>query len=211
MEIALSPGDPRRVMPQIPGTCHSVLDIGCGAGQTLAAANLALEVLAVGVELDPDAIEVGKELAPAVQFICASGDSLPFQSKSFDFVFSRVALPYMNIPVALGEMARVLTPGGGLWLLLHPTKMAFEDLANALRSLNPKASLFRFYVVLNGLFFHFTGETIRWPFSGRGHESFQTDRGIHKALQARGFVNIKIQDGEHFIVTAQKVATGSTG
>src|SRR5207245_7299416 len=45
---------------------------------------------------------------------------LPFREASFDFVFSRVALPYMHIPKAASEMGRVLKPGGGLWCLLHP-------------------------------------------------------------------------------------------
>ena len=58
-------------------------------------------------------IEVGHRLAPPnIRLVCAAGENLPFADERFDLVFSRVALPYMDINRALREIARVLKRGG---------------------------------------------------------------------------------------------------
>src|SRR5207245_11078047 len=78
---------------------------------------------------------------------------LPFREASFDFVFSRVALPYMHIPKAASEMGRVLKPGGGLWCLLHPlSRFSLRD-----TMISPKQILFQSYVLANTALFHLWG------------------------------------------------------
>src|SRR5580700_9282459 len=122
LEVARSANDPRRAMPVIPEGCARVLDVGCGAGQTLLASDLR-GARAFGIDYDHDPLRLGKGMAGHVEFVRASGERLPFADGCFDFVISRVALPYMRVAVAVAEIARVLKPGGGIWFTLHPVGM----------------------------------------------------------------------------------------
>ena len=105
LEIALSPDDARRALPVIPDGCARVLDVGCGAGQTLIASDLK-GARGFGIDYDYSPLKGGKERNGHIEFVQASGESLPFADASLDFVISRVALPYMRIPVAAAEIAR---------------------------------------------------------------------------------------------------------
>ena len=53
LAIANDPSDPRRNMPHLEETDRRILDVGCGAGQTLIASAPVAEVLAVGVDFRP--------------------------------------------------------------------------------------------------------------------------------------------------------------
>jgi SAM-dependent methyltransferase len=88
-------------------TLRRVLDVGCGSGQTLVALELQPIVQAVWIDLDNEAIRLGKALDSSLQLVCGSGEVL---RSIVGFVFSRVDLPYTNIPIARQEMARVITP-----------------------------------------------------------------------------------------------------
>lgn len=46
-------------------------------------------------------------------------EALPFADDSFHLVISQYGLEYADLPQALGEVARVLSPGGRLRLLMH--------------------------------------------------------------------------------------------
>ena len=97
-----------------------------------------------------------------------------------------VALPYMNIQKTLAEIHRILVPGGDLSLSLHlPSFTIAELLHNAIP--RPVPTLFRLYVMSNGLLFHYTGRNVGF-LKGRP-ESFQTERGMRIALGRAGFVN----------------------
>jgi SAM-dependent methyltransferase len=132
---------------------------------------------------------------------------LPFEDEGFDRVVSAVALPYMNIQKTLAEIHRVLVPGGGLSLSLHlPSFTIAELLHNAIPK--PVPTLFRLYVMANGLVFHCTGRTVGFV-AGRRTESFQTERGMRVALNRAGFVNLSFSRatgpvGETLIVEARK-------
>jgi SAM-dependent methyltransferase len=202
LAIARSPNDPRRILPTIPASARRVLDVGCGAGQSLIALGLAPTTTAVGIDLDPNALALGATWTSDVRLVCGSGDSLPFADDSFDFVFSRVALPYMHVPTALREIRRVLAPGGEMWLGLHGPGIVFSQLADALRGGHAKSALFQTYAAVNGVLSHFTGRLLRWPVGGR-YESFQTRRVIPR-LQPAGFTDIQTEPGPHFILRARK-------
>jgi cyclopropane fatty-acyl-phospholipid synthase-like methyltransferase len=49
---ATNPDDRRRIMPLILESYGRILDVGCGAGQTMIASNLAAGVEAIGVDLN---------------------------------------------------------------------------------------------------------------------------------------------------------------
>ena len=59
LSIATDPNDSRRVMPRVESRHRRILDIGCGAGQTLIGSNLSDNVMAVGVDVDHAALALG--------------------------------------------------------------------------------------------------------------------------------------------------------
>ena len=172
-----------------------ILDVGCGAGQTLISA--CPEIPGVGIDVDLAALKLGKSLVQRALFACAAAERLPFPNASFDFVISRVALPYTFLAYSLPEIRRVLTPGGRLWAVLHPISVPWQEARRG----NIKSYLYFSYVLMNSLLFHFAQRQV--GFRGHGCESFQTRHGMQKALAAAGFDEISFQTGMPFVVNAR--------
>jgi len=196
LRIALDGANPLRAVPDT-RNAESVLDIGCGAGQTLAA--IGNHKRRVGVDVDLDALQFGSAgtATSGIHLAAAKGERLPFADGTFDFVYSRVALPYMHIPAALAEMHRVLRPGGRLWLTLHTIAIPSAQFRRG----NLKGRIYAAYTVLNGLCFHVSGRTI--PFLSGLCESIQTERGMRIALSRANFSHLEFhQTTHHFTVTA---------
>ena len=203
LQIAADPVDRRRVMPAIRGEHRRIVDVGCGAGQTLIASRLPADVTAVGVDCDPRALSLGRLLHPRLALIRARGESLPLPSRFFDLAISRVALPYMRTGAALAEMARVLRPGGDLWIALHPFSLVWHELQASVKRGRWGVALQRAYALANGAALHLTGREL--PLAWRGkHHSFQTEARIVRTLQSLGFENIRIEKGRFFVVTATR-------
>lgn len=203
LAIALDPSNPARAMPRILSKYRRILDVGCGMGQSLLASQLPSEVEAYGVDCDMEAIEVGHRLAPPnIKLVCAEGEKLPFEDKCFDLVFSRVALPYMEINKALWEISRVLKPGGNVWLALHPASMVLSEANESARSSNLKGVLLSSYILLNGALFNCFG--IQFSFLGH-KETFQTLGGIARAMKRVGLTCFPMKTSRHFVVQGQKV------
>lgn len=115
------------------------LDIGCGPGSITA--SLARAVGADGLALGVDVSEpmlaraVRIDAGPQVGFLRADAQRLPLRDDTVDAVISIAALQLIPDPVAaLGEMGRVLKPGGRL-VLMVPT----AGVASRLWRLLPKA------------------------------------------------------------------------
>jgi ubiquinone/menaquinone biosynthesis C-methylase UbiE len=206
LEIAVSANDPRMVNPTLPDHFASILDVGCGIGQGLFACQLKREVFACGVDIDEAAVCHAKRVAPLHHFVCAQAERLPLSNASFDVVISRVTLPYVHIPTALKEIARVTKDDGEVWFTLHPWQMARSHLFRAIRAGNLKNTLFRIYVIVNGICFHFLGKQFRYPLRRRRCESFQTVRGMTLAMRRVGFEQVGVQLGCFLIATAVKVS-----
>ncbi|MEO5924514.1 MAG: class I SAM-dependent methyltransferase [Bryobacteraceae bacterium] len=200
LALARASRSPERLVPEIPPGAQRVLDIGCGAGQTLLACRDQIPT-AFGADLDFDALLLGRRLQVPAALMQASGEQLPLRSASFDFVFSRVALPYMNISAALIEVARVVRPGGGVWFTLHPLSMLSWKQALS----HPRRFVFELYRLWNTAALHFGHAQIRYPLRRSRTESYQTVSGIEKVLTRTGFENIAIRkSGTHFVVQAQR-------
>jgi ubiquinone/menaquinone biosynthesis C-methylase UbiE len=204
LRIAQDASAPGHLLPPIPSTCKAILDIGCGAGQTLIASSLPLEVLACGVDPDTRALALGRALTDRVCFASATGEYLPFTDGTFDMVFSRVALPYMNIPAALAEISRVLRRGGHVWLSLHPPAFAFRTMSHAIRAGSLRRFVFPLYTLVNALSLHVANRQLLWPFGRRRYESVQTAAGMKRALQRAGFKDIRIQRDRFFVASARR-------
>lgn len=207
LQIASDPADTRRVMPRIGQEVERVLDVGCGAGQTLIASSLAQHVTAIGIDRDLEALRLGRRLDPRIPFICCRGERLPIADASFDMAIARVSLPYMDGRIALAEMTRVLRPGGTLWLVLHPLSQVLRELVAAVDRLDLRAALHRLYVLANGAASHWLDREFASPFGGK-RESFQTPRRVCARLAALGFEAIEARDAPFFVVTARKPHAG---
>ena len=87
------------------------LDVGCGAGlSTAALAPLARHV--IGLEAAPAMLTHCRTVAPRARFVIGAAERLPFGAGTFDLVTAAGALNYADLPPALAEIARVLTPDG---------------------------------------------------------------------------------------------------
>ena len=197
LEIALNPSDRRNVLPPQINHGSRVLDVGCGAGQTLIAS--CLDCSCFGVDIDMDALKVGGRLTQAARFACADAEKLPFADNSFDWVLARVSLPFTNIARSLSEIYRVLRPGGCLWAVMQRPSLPFRT--GKLRELRFYA--LAPYLLLNSVLFNCTGRSI--PFIDRRYRGYQTWRGMEKALARAGFKNIELTAKIHLVVIATKM------
>jgi ubiquinone/menaquinone biosynthesis C-methylase UbiE len=168
-----------------------VLDLGCGSGRDLSPWDVTDSDKVTGVDIDDSRLAAAKLRFPGRSYMQGAGERLPLDDESFDRAVCILALPYMNIQKALAEIHRILVPGGGLLLRLHPPSFTIAELHSAIP--NPFPTLFRLYVIANGLLFHCTGTTVGLP-NGRT-ESFQTERGMRAALNRAGFVDPSFSRG----------------
>lgn len=91
----------------------SVLDVGCGSGADSAALGSAgAEV--IGIDLTAAQL---RDRPPATIVVAGDGRALPFPSGSFDAVVCSNVLEHTPNPEdLLCEMARVVRPGGWMWV-----------------------------------------------------------------------------------------------
>lgn len=100
-----------------------VLDIGTGPGYLALAASRRVgpKGLAVGIDASPEMIERARERAmrrrSSAEYRVAAAESLPFDDGTFDVVVNRLVFHHLVgdlKELALGEIGRVLKPGGRL-------------------------------------------------------------------------------------------------
>lgn len=95
----------------------SVLDVATGGGSFLVqmGAHLIAPAKMIGIDLNAKAIEAANEnyQDKGYEFVCMNGQSLDFESESFDIVGMSNSLHHFEQPeMILAEMCRVLKPGG---------------------------------------------------------------------------------------------------
>ena len=203
--IAKTAGHPQRILPPVMKEDRTVLDLGCGAGQILMSTKFEPGTTVIGLDVDESALSLGRQLDKTICFVCARAESLPFQTGYFDFVFARVALPYMHVHQSLSEIWRVLKTGGMVWLVLHPYPMVLKEAITALSRLQIKRVLVCLYVLANGIALNSLGKEFHLPFRKDYYESFQTIKGIRKLLRKTGFDEIHAEQNSFFVATAKKV------
>ncbi len=95
-----------------------VLDLGCGTGRNLPLYGAGARVFG----LDPchASLLKARRRAPGVPLVRARAESLPFRDSAFDTVVSALVFCSVgDVPRGLGEVRRVLGPGGVLRMLEH--------------------------------------------------------------------------------------------
>ena len=182
-----------------------VLDLGCGSGRESDRWGVPKSDEVIGLDINENRVAVARERFPQRTYLRATGESLPFANESFDRVVSSLALPYMNIQQVLAEVHRVLVQGGSVSLSLHLPSFTLAELIHYAMP-GAKATLFRLYVMANGIWFHCSGRTI--SLLGKT-ESFQTERGMKIALTRAGFSHLSFgrapaRGGETLLVEARK-------
>jgi SAM-dependent methyltransferase len=195
LEILLDPSHPAHILPPARPATNMVIEIGCGAGQTLIAAYR--DQVTYGLDIDPAALRLGRSLTQNVRSVCGKAKALPYRDQQFDMVVARASVPYFNIRASLQEIRRVLRPGGMVWMTLHTIAIPWKSAKTG----NYKGKLFFAYICVNSILFHLCQR--QFPLLGR-YESFQTEGGITRALRRFGFVDICVTRGRHFVVTAIK-------
>ena len=202
--------DGNRTWPIIPTHLGRVLDLGCGNGDALSEQQTEGRALLVGLDVDAGRTTLASQSGMRASFCCGSGDALPFADASFDAVFSRVALPYMNIPKALSEVYRVLRPEGEVWLSFHRFGFGWSRLLNSLAHLRLQDALFRGYVIANGVWFECAGRNFAWPLNRKRYESVQSESGILRALARAGFQSCAITQKRPLVLVGNKPAQTGT-
>ncbi len=123
-------GDILRVAQLQPG--ETVLDVGCGTGSLLieAARQMGSGERMHGVEPSPEMLAHARRKAkPFIaesNLVQGSGDHIPFPDVSFDVVFCTMVLHHLPAAMqvaAIGEMCRVVRPGGRMIIVdLQPPR-----------------------------------------------------------------------------------------
>ncbi len=100
------------------GARGRTLEVGCGTGRNLALYPEGVRLFAC--EPAGDALARARKRAPTALLVRASAEALPFRPGAFETVVS--SLVFCSVPDAkrgLGEVKRVLAPGGRLRMMEH--------------------------------------------------------------------------------------------
>ena len=205
LSIVENSSDPRRNLPKGVVAGWRVLDVGCGIGQSLMASEF-LDCERHGIDIDADAIAAGSEMFPELYLRAAQAENIPHNDQSFDLVFSRVAIPYTNIPRALREIFRVVKPGGRVWISLHPWSMEKEEIVKAIKTRSAKRLIDRIYVMINSMCLAIATRCFARPWSGK-FESFQLPSRMQHLVRRTGFEEVGILNDRFFTLVGKKSAS----
>lgn len=98
-------------LPRLEG--KAVLSVGCGAGHDSAELKKRGVARSVGIDISKELIKIAKTEHPECEFSVMDMQRLSFEDATFDFVYSSLAMHYLDKwEVALAEIYRVLKPGG---------------------------------------------------------------------------------------------------
>ncbi|OHB75302.1 MAG: hypothetical protein A2Z34_09610 [Planctomycetes bacterium RBG_16_59_8] len=152
----------------LPSSGGSLLDIGCGNGESLALMGVPGKFTKVcGVDISGEAIAAARAKGIDAAVIDLNGASLPFESGSFDCVTILAVLEHLFDPHhVLREIRRVLKEGGTL-VINVPNAASFS---NRLRILFGRAPVTSYDPGWDG-----------------GHLHYFTPRDLKKALREHGF------------------------
>jgi ubiquinone/menaquinone biosynthesis C-methylase UbiE len=96
-----------------------VLDVGCGTGRWLRRYQ-GIGFLPTGVDATSGMLRLARQHGTAVPLVAAEAHHLPFANAEFDSVSDITVVQHIPVslqPQAIGEMMRVLKPGGHLILI----------------------------------------------------------------------------------------------
>ena len=109
----------------LPPPGRRTVDIGCGEGRlTRYLKELGHQI--VGIDASPSMVEAARTLGPSMDIRIADATALPLEDAAADLAVAFMSLHDIDaMPQAVGEIARVLEPGGRLcFAIVHPINSA---------------------------------------------------------------------------------------
>jgi len=113
----------------VPPPGRRTLEVGCGEGRVgrlLSAEGHRMS----GIDSSPTLVELAREAGGYEQLVCGDAARLPWEAGAFDLALAYMSLHDMeDLAGAVGEIARVLEPGGRLCVaIVHPLNRPPEAL-----------------------------------------------------------------------------------
>ncbi len=104
----------RPILEQLADTGVRALDAACGTGRH-AGFLVELGCHVTGIDQSAEMLDIARSNVPAATFDVGDVEALPYDDDSFGIANISLALCHLPDPtVAIGELGRVLTPGGSL-------------------------------------------------------------------------------------------------
>ena len=113
----------------IPPPGRGTLDVGCGEGRVGRLLSAEAHRMA-GIDSSQTLVGLARQAGGYEQLVCGDAANLPWKADAFDLVLAYMSLHDMeNLAGAVGEIARVLEPGGRLCVaIVHPLNRPLEAL-----------------------------------------------------------------------------------
>jgi SAM-dependent methyltransferase len=162
----------------------AVLDVACGSGDWLAQLGR-VNSRVVGTDIDERLLDLARTRASGaanVEVRAMPAESLELPDREFDAVTCLTALPYLEQAVALGEMARVLKPGGRLVVGTVGSGYYAKHVAAGIRHQQRSTIRYGLDAILVGM-----GRTIRGPRFAPTSVRAWTPRAVRRLLDRHGF------------------------
>lgn len=167
-----------------PFSPKDILDVATGTGDFAVQLAKLKPTKVIGIDIADVMLELGRKkiekkgLSGTVQFIEADSENLPFADNSFDVVSSAFGVRnFETLEKGLGEMHRVLRPGGHVLILeaSNPENMPFKGLY--------KTYMCRICPAIGGLF----SENKAYSYLNRSVSVFPTGKAFTDILTHVGF------------------------
>lgn len=179
----------------------TLLAIGCGDGRELQKPWFNGVRQLHGIDVDDAALSRARDAIPTATILKSKAESLPYGREYFSHVMSRVALPYADIPVAINEIARVIKPGGYLYLLMHDWRMQWSWFSDAVKGWHWIRAIDHGYIFVASTIYALTGKCFARPWDGT-IETYQTKYRIRKQLEDAGFRITRMERRRHLEIEA---------
>lgn len=172
-------------------TVSAVLDVGCGAGQSLIPFVTERGAAGVGLDINGASLHVARELlasvdlADAVTLVCAKAEALPVPTACFDVVICRGVLAYTDTRRTLAEVHRALRPNGVAIVQVGNLRNELIVLRTHLRARRTRDARITLRRIAAGIVYHVRG---REPASGSriGSHVFYSRRLLARELTRVG-------------------------
>ena len=192
----------RKLQKQKP---QNILDVATGTADLAIAMMKTKPFNVVGIDISNGMLEVGRkkikqqDLEKTIQLQQADSEDLPFEDATFDAVtVSFGARNFENLQKGLSEMARVLKPGGKIYILefSQPTLFPFKQLYDF---------YFKFVLPLIGKLL--SKDNAAYSYLPESVKAFPHGKELNSIIENCGYTNAKnhpLTMGIASIYTAQK-------